>query len=340
MPFSEFKSFSDVRDLMSNLPGPDAAARSAATEREPQLTKPAGSLGRLEEIAAWLATWQGKHRPALDRVVVQIFAGNHGVAARGVSAFPSDVTAQMVGNFENGGAAINQITRVMGAELMVTALDLENPTQDFSEAPAMSENETLTALSTGWACVSEDMDLLCLGEMGIGNTSAAAAIARGLFGGMAADWVGPGTGVTGSALSRKAEIIEQSVNLHSAHMSDGLDVLCHVGGRELAAMAGAVLAARVHRVPVVLDGYVATAAVASLKACNSSALDHCVAGHVSREPGHRKLLGVLGMEPLLNLDMRLGEGSGAGVAIGLIRAAHACHTGMATFAEAGVSDKA
>ncbi|MBC8239032.1 MAG: nicotinate-nucleotide--dimethylbenzimidazole phosphoribosyltransferase, partial [Alphaproteobacteria bacterium] len=182
-------------------------------------------------------------------------------------------------------------------------------------------------------------DLLCVGEMGIGNTTAAAAIAHALYHGTAADWTGPGTGVTGKGLDHKASVIAMAVEDHRGGMENGLEILRHLGGRELAAMAGAITAARLLQVPVLLDGYVATAAAACLAACNPGALDHCQAGHVSSEPGHQRLLDRLGMAPLLNLDMRLGEGSGAAVAIGIIRSAVACHTGMATFAEAGVSDK-
>lgn len=339
MSLPALETMNDVRRVLESLPGPDSEAQAAAEEREPQLTKPAGSLGRLEEISSWLAAWQGAHPPRLDTVAVHVFAGNHGVTKQGVSAFPSEVTAQMVGNFEAGGAAINQLSELQGAELRVFPLELENPTADFSQQPAMNEQAFVAAFRVGWDSVRPEMDLLCIGEMGIGNTTAAAAIAHALFGGTAADWAGPGTGVSGAELSHKASVIAASVETHRAAMGDGLDVLRHVGGRELAAMAGAVVAARLENVPVILDGYVATAAVATIAACAPGGLDHCIAGHVSREPGHGRLLEKLHLEPLLDLGMRLGEASGAAVAIAIVRAAHACHTGMATFAEAGVSDK-
>lgn len=332
-------SVNDIRNVLDDLVGPDENARNAAKEREPQLTKPAGSLGRLEEISNWLAAWQGVHPPKLDTVAVHVFAGNHGVTKQGVSAFPSEVTAQMVGNFEAGGAAINQLCKAQNANLRVFPLNLDTPTNDFSQEPAMSESCFVTAFNAGWDSVRDEMDLLCVGEMGIGNTTAAAAIAHALFGDTGEDWAGPGTGVSGAELSHKASVINASVALHQSAMTDGLEVLRHVGGRELAAMAGAIVSARLQRVPVVLDGYVATAAAAPIAAYASGGLDHCIAGHVSKEPGHARLLEKLDLEPLLDLGMRLGEASGAAVAIGIIRSAHACHTSMATFAEAGVSDK-
>ncbi|WP_142849429.1 nicotinate-nucleotide--dimethylbenzimidazole phosphoribosyltransferase [Telmatospirillum sp. J64-1] len=327
----------DLRRLLADLPGPDAAARAAWAEREPQLTKPAGSLGRLEELAGWLSAWQGRHPPRLDRPAARIFAGNHGVVAKGVSAYPADVTVQMVANFQRGGAAINQLCRLFGTELQVVALELDRPTADFSEGPAMTEEEAVAALKAGLDSVPAECDLLCIGEMGIGNTTSAAALCLGLYGGSAADWVGPGTGLDDRGLRRKAEVIEQAATLHGG--ADPLDLLRRLGGRELAAMAGAVLGARLKRVPVMLDGYVTTAAAAPLEAFRSGALDHCLVAHASAEPGHRRLIERLGKRALLDLGMRLGEGSGAALAVGLAQAAVACHTGMATFAEAGVSGK-
>jgi len=339
MSLPEIHSLENILEILSNLPSIDSAAVEAASAREPQLTKPTGSLGRLEDIAGWLAGWQGVHPPKLESVAVHIFAGNHGIIAQGVSAFPSEVTAQMVANFEAGGAAINQLCRANNAALKVFPLELETPTADFFQEPALAPAELVNAFRTGWESVDEELDLLCIGEMGIGNTSSAAAVAHAIYHGTAADWTGPGTGVTGRALDHKASVIAMAVEDHRAGMENGMEILRHVGGRELAAMAGAITAARLQRVPVLLDGYVATAAAACLAVCNPTALDHCQAGHVSNEPGHRHLLDRLDMKPLLDLGMRLGEGSGAAVAIGIVRSAIACHTGMATFAEAGVSDK-
>nr|MBC8445129.1 nicotinate-nucleotide--dimethylbenzimidazole phosphoribosyltransferase [Rhodospirillaceae bacterium] len=306
-------------------------------EREPQLTRPPGSLGRLEELSHRLAAWQGRHPATMNVARAHVFAGNHGVTAKGVSAYPSEVTIQMVGNFQAGGAAINQLCKTFDIELRVDALELENPTADFTEKPAMSEAEVTSALSHGMTQVESGTDILCLGEMGIGNTTSAAAICHSLYGGAATDWTGPGTGVEGEALSAKAQVVADAVKLHDC--KDGLDVLMCLGGRELAAIAGAIIGARMKAVPVMLDGYVCTAAASVLEATVPGALDHCQVGHVSSEPGHQRLLDKLNKTALINFEMRLGEASGAALAVGLLKAAAACHSGMATFAEAGVTDK-
>jgi nicotinate-nucleotide--dimethylbenzimidazole phosphoribosyltransferase len=330
----------EIRALLAHLPGPDQAAGSAAATREAQLTKPAGALGRLEELAAWLAMWQGRHPPLLAHPRTVVFAGNHGVAARGVSAYPAAVTAQMVQNFVAGGAAVNQLCRAIDADLRVYEMNLDAPTGDIVEGPAMSEEECARALAYGMMAVEPGIDALAVGEMGIANTTVASALCLALFGGDAADWTGPGTGVAGAALERKREVVAVAVARHKDQMGDPFDVLRRLGGLEFAAMTGAILAARMGRVPVVLDGFCAGAAAAVLFAADSHALDHCVAGHVSAEPGHRRLLEKIGKKPLLDLGMRLGEASGATLALAILKAAAACHTGMATFGEAGVSGPA
>ena len=327
----------DLDALLGDLPAADAAAETAARERQGQLTKPPGSLGRLEDAACWLAAWQGRARPTLDRVRALIFAGNHGVTGRGVSPYPADVTAQMVANFEAGGAAINQLCRAAGAELTVTPLDLDRPTGDISNEPAMSETECLDALNAGLAAVPDGVDAVLLGEMGIGNTTIAAALAAACFGGTGSDWAGPGTGHDADGVGLKARVIDEALALHAAHASGPFDMLRRLGGREQAALAGAVLGARLKRVPVILDGFICCAAVGVLAKFHPHALDHCLAGHLSLEPGHARLLDALRLKPLLTLDMRLGEGSGAAVALGVLKSAIAAHNGMATFAEAGVS---
>ena len=336
---TSIESLSEFSDLVLSLPAGDAAALASAQGREPQLTKPDGSLGRLEGISEWLAAWQGRHPPQVEHVKMVVFAGNHGVTAKGVSAFPPEVTGQMVANFDAGGAAINQLCKLQNAELAVISLDLETPTADFTEAPAMTEAETVAALNTGLAAVGDGLDLLCVGEMGIGNTTSAAAICHAVFGGEPEDWTGPGTGVNGDAFTNKINVVGDSTATHKEAMTDGAEILRHLGGREIAALVGAVVGARLNRTPVLLDGYVTGAAAAILHALNSKALDHCQVGHVSAEPGHIRLLRKLGKLPLLTLGMRLGEGSGAALAINILKAAAACHAGMATFGEAGVSDK-
>ena len=326
----------EIRALMAHLPGPDLDAGAAAAERERQLTKPAGALGRLEELAAWLATWQGRHPPTLEHPRTVVFAANHGVAARGVSAYPAAVTGQMVQNFIAGGAAVNQLCKTIDADLRVYEMDLDTPTADIVEAPATSEEECARAIAYGMMAVEPGIDALAIGEMGIANTTVAAALCLALFGGDAADWTGPGTGVAGAALENKRKVVAAAVARHGAGR-EPFEVLRSLGGLEFAAMAGAILAARMGRVPVVLDGFCAGAAAAVLYAADPRALDHCVAGHLSGEPAHRRLLDRLGKPPLLDLGMRLGEASGATLALSILKAAAACHAGMATFTDAGVS---
>ena len=339
IPADPHPSLEALTDALADLPGPDARAAKAAREREPRLTKPPGSLGRLEDICEFLSAWQGRHPPRMETPSTLVFAGNHGVCAQGVSAYPPEVTGQMVANFEAGGAAVNRLAATFGLALDVVPMRLDRPTGDFTEGPAMTETEFLAAFHRGMSCPRFGSDLLCLGEMGIGNTTSAAAICLALFGGRAVGWTGPGAGVAGRALTNKAAVVEKAVDIHRDRIVDGLRVLRFLGGFELAAVAGAVYGARLGRVPVFLDGFVVTAAAACLNAVNERALDHCLAAHVSAEPGHRKLLDKLGKTALLDLNMRLGEGSGAALAAALARAAVNCHVGMATFEEAGVSEK-
>ncbi|MFS8048884.1 nicotinate-nucleotide--dimethylbenzimidazole phosphoribosyltransferase, partial [Rhizobium sp. BR 314] len=265
--------------------------------------------------------------------------GNHGVTKQGITPFPPSVTQQMVENFAAGGAAINQICVTYDLGLKIFDLALDFPTADITEEPALSERDCAATMAFGMEAIAGGTDLLCIGEMGIGNTTIAAAIHYALYGGKAEDWVGPGTGSEGEMLKRKIAAVEKAVALHRAHLSDPLEILRRLGGREIAAMAGAILAARMERIPVIIDGYVATAAASVLKAANPAALDHCLIGHVSGEPGHLKSIEKLGKTPLLALGMRLGEGTGAALAAGIVKAAAACHSGMATFASAGVTNK-
>ncbi|MFZ5790228.1 MAG: nicotinate-nucleotide--dimethylbenzimidazole phosphoribosyltransferase [Pseudomonadota bacterium] len=339
MPAQPAASFAEIRAVIAEWPGPDLAAGTAAAEREAQLTKPAGALGRLEEITGWLCQWQGRHPPRLDRPRVAVFAGNHGVAARGVSAYPAEVTKQMVANFVAGGAAVNQLCQAADAELRVYEMALDEPTADFTVEPALSEEECARAMSYGMMAVEPGIDLLCLGEMGIANTTSAAALAAALFGGAGTDWAGPGTGVAGSALDRKIGVIDEGLARHRAHFGDPLEILRRLGGRELAAIAGAVIAARLARVPVLLDGFASTVAAAVVRKLDPRGLDHCLVAHVSAEPGHKRLLEAIDKKALVDLGMRLGEASGAALSVAILRAAVACHTGMATFADAGVSGK-
>ena len=343
----QLASLSAFRARVAAMPGPDEAAAEQARAHDAQLTKPAGALGRLETLAQWAAAWQGRHPPRAERIQVVVFAGNHGVAARGVSAYPAAVTAQMVANFEAGGAAINQLCGVLGAALTVVPLDLDTPTEDMTERPALGEADCVAALEGGMAAVEAGMaavdggaDLLCLGEMGIGNTTAAAAMAAALCGGDGASWVGPGTGVDSDGLARKAAAVDAALARHAEARRDPLAALSCVGGRELAAIAGAVVQARHRRVPVLLDGFACTAAAAVIAKLRDDGLDHTQVAHRSAEPGHRRLLEALSLDPLLDLGLRLGEASGAALAAALVRMAVTAHNGMATFESAGVSGPA
>lgn len=328
----------DIRRLIADLPGPDETAVAAVAARQAMLTKPAGSLGRLEEIAAWVAAWQARSVPAVTRPLVAVFAANHGIAERGVSAYPQAVTRQMVANFAAGGAAINQICNAYGLGLKVFELALDQPTPDIVEMDAFDEKACAATIAYGMEAVAGGVDLLCLGEMGIANTAVATAVYHALYGGAAEDWVGRGTGVDDAGLKRKADAVAAAVRRVGGGC-DAVDVLRRLGGREIAAMVGAILAARMEHVPVIVDGFVTTAAAAIVQAARPDAIDHCLFAHCSAEAGHAAVLRRMGKRPLFNLGMRLGEGTGAALAAGIVKAAVATHNGMATFAEAGVSGK-
>ncbi|UMY19404.1 nicotinate-nucleotide--dimethylbenzimidazole phosphoribosyltransferase [Methylobacterium organophilum] len=331
--------FADIRALIAQMPDADADAVAAVRARDSVLTKPPGALGRLENLVEWLAAWQGKGSPTLDRPLVCVFAGSHGVVARGVSAFPAAVNRQMLDNFAAGGAAINQLCATYGLGFRVFDLAIDMPTGDICEGPALDEKACVATMAFGMEAVAAGTDCLGVGEMGIGNTTIAAAIYTALYGGAPAHWVGRGTGVDEAGLTRKAEAVALALKTHEGHLDDPLAVLARLGGREIAAMAGAILAARLQKVPVVIDGYVATAAAAILHALDPRALDHCIAGHVSAEGAHAEVLERLGLPPLLAFGMRLGEASGAALAMGVLKGALACHRDMATFEQAGVSGK-
>ena len=329
-----FTDLDQISAFARNLPEKDEVVEAAALAHQNQLTKPPGSLGRLEELAVFLASWQGQVKPSLQTAQAIIFAGNHGICAQRVNPFPQKVTAQMVTNFEAGGAAINQLCAESRAELKVVPLTLDVPTKDFTKEEALSESELCAEMSKGAKAVNLDADILILGEMGIGNSTISSALAASVFGGDVARWVGAGAGSDAAGIAHKQAVIETGLTKYGAR-SD-LGALLAFGGREQAAICGAILAARSARIPVLLDGFICTAAAAPLFGLAPASLDHCLVGHMSAEPGHQHLLTAMGKSAILNLEMRLGEGSGAALALSILRGAVACHNQMATFQSAGI----
>jgi nicotinate-nucleotide--dimethylbenzimidazole phosphoribosyltransferase len=339
MPAPVPAPFADIIELLSIVPDGDEAAVEAVRAREVTLTKPRGSLGRLEEMVEFMARWQGKAPPTLDNPMIAIFAGNHGVTARGVSAFPPEVTAQMVANFTSGGAAISQIAALHGFNLRVFELALEQPTGDITVEPAMDDRTCVATIAYGMEAIAGRPDLLAIGEMGIGNTTVAAALYAALYGGSGAEWVGRGTGVDDQGLGRKADAVEAALHRHRDALVDPLSILARLGGREIAAMLGAIIAARQQKIPVIIDGFVATSAAAIAHAINPRSIDHCLFAHVSAETAHARALTAMRVKPLLDFGMRLGEGSGAALAMVMAKTALHLHMHMATFAEAAVTDR-
>jgi nicotinate-nucleotide--dimethylbenzimidazole phosphoribosyltransferase len=331
--------FDDFRELISQLPSQSEFASEAVREREARLSKPVGSLGRLEEIAEWLAAWSGKAKPQIMRPLVAIFAGNHGVLAQGVTSQPQSLTMDMVNNFAAGGAPINQICITNDLGLKVFDLALEHPTEDITVTAAMDERTCAATMAFGMEAIAGGTDLLCIGEMGVGNTTIAAAISLALFGGQAEDWVSLAAGEDASVLPAKIAAVKKAVALNEGNLRDPLEVLRRLGGRELAAITGAILAARAEKIPVLIDGYVASAAAAILLAMNGEALDHCLFSHVSSEQGHRLLLEKMGKAPLLDLNISLGSGVGAALAAGLVKTAAQCHIATATAEDAGMNGR-
>ena len=322
-----------------NIPLYDLNTANKAKYRQDQLTKPIGSLGKLEELAIWMAGWQKKLTPTIKNPYCLVFAGNHGISGKGVSAYSSEVTNQMVENFKKGGAAINQLCTLANIKLSVIPIDLDKPTRDFSEGKAMTKKEVFTAMQLGFDSVPSNCDLLVLGEMGISNTTSATAISCALFNEPVTPMTGIGTGLNKNQLSKKIEIIKSALKLHGKNFKDPIGILSCYGGREIAAIAGSVISARLKSIPVLLDGFICTAAASSLILFDKMMLDHCKISHLSSEKGHSLVSRKLKMEPILDLNLRLGEGSGAAIATLILRAALATHNGMSTFTNAKVNTK-
>ncbi|MCC5835757.1 MAG: nicotinate-nucleotide--dimethylbenzimidazole phosphoribosyltransferase [Opitutales bacterium] len=299
-------------------------------------TKPKGSLGRLETLAAQIAAIQGIRTPRAARRRVQLFAGSHGITREGVSLFPNEVNQLMFENFNSGGAAISVICRSAGIEFEAIDAGIYTPTRSFLQEPAMSESEVEQALLLGWNAVPEDIDLYAVGEMGIGNTSCAAAIAAAILKCDIDKLTGPGVGIDEDTRKHKADVIHRALKHHAEHMHSPLDILRCVGGRELAAMTGALLSAASKGIPVVLDGVIATASAAIALEIVPALSQYLIAGHQSQEPAHQYLLDRYELEPLLQLNMRLGEGTGAALAMDICQRAVDCFNDMATFESIGL----
>ncbi len=321
--------------LLRDLPAPDRTPAEAVAARGAANLRPAGAFARLEAAAAWLAGWQATTEPRVERPRVIVFGADHGVAAEGVSAYPAEVTGLMVQAIGKGAATVSALARQAGAELVFVDVGVGAPTGNIRTEDAMTPEDFDAAVQAGVDAVeAADADLLVVGEIGIGNTTPAAAVTAAILGGDPTSWVGPGTGVEGEALAGKRAVVADAVA--RVGPVDPMEALRRLGGKELAAMAGATVAARHRRLPMLLDGFIATAAVLPLERQQAGALDHCLAGHSSAEPGHQGQLDAIGKRPLLSLDLRLGEGSGAVAAIPLLQMACAAVVDVATFEEFGV----
>ncbi|EJF76933.1 nicotinate-nucleotide--dimethylbenzimidazole phosphoribosyltransferase [Bartonella birtlesii] len=323
--------FDDFRALLANLPTADAFSITLAKRRQEKLTKAQGALGKLGDIAVWYAGWRGAEKPTVKRPLVAIFSGNHGITEENITPFPQSMTQKMVENFATGGAAINQICIAYDLGLKIFDLALEYPTINITKDAAMDERSAAATMAFGMESIAGGTDLLCIGEMGIGNTAIASALCLALFGGDVEEWTGSGMGSEGEFYQRKIAAVKTAISLHKDHFHDPFEIMRRLGGREIAAMVGAILAARMEKVPVILDGFVTTAAAAILYKMHPRALDHILVGHVSSEKAHRKLLKKIDKEPILDLQIRLGEGAGAAIAAGIVKAAVLTHAQMALF---------
>jgi len=327
----------EIKRVLSALPSPDEEAMDAVRSRAASVLRPTGALARLDEVAVWLAGWQRTTTPRVEAPAAVVFVADHGVAEEAVSAYPAAVTEAMLRALNEGLATAAVMSRALGATLAVVDIGVGRPTGNITREPALSKERFRVCFESGRQVVSAlDADLLILGEMGIGNTTPAAAVCAALFGGPAEKWVGRGTGIDDAGLARKVGVVD-SARRRIDNVTDPLEILREVGGAELVAMAGAALEARRRSIPLLLDGFVVTAALAPLEAARPGALDHCIAGHCSGEPGHRLLLDKLGKPPLLDLGLRLGEGSGALAALPLVKIAAAAVIDVATFDEWGLS---
>ncbi|WP_455477591.1 nicotinate-nucleotide--dimethylbenzimidazole phosphoribosyltransferase [Bartonella sp. B41] len=323
--------FDDFRALLVNLPVADKFFISLAKKRQDKLAKTLGTLGKFGDIAVWYAGWRGTENPVIIKPLVAIFSGNHGIIDEHITPLPQSMTRKMVENFTSGGGAINQICTAYDLGLKIFDLALEYPTMNITKDAAMDERSAAATMAFGMESIAGGTDLLCIGEMGIGNTIIASALCCALFGGEVEEWIESDIISDGKFYQRKITAVKTAVSLHKNHLDDPFEIMRCLGGREIAAMVGAILAARMEKIPVILDGFVAMVAAAVLQKMHPRVLDHILIGHISSEPVHRKLLKKIGKEPLLDLGMCLGEGTGAAIAAGIVKAAVLTHAQMTIF---------
>ncbi|WP_455475361.1 nicotinate-nucleotide--dimethylbenzimidazole phosphoribosyltransferase [Bartonella sp. B17] len=324
-------SFESFRILLTNLPIADEFSMILAKKRQKNLTHMGSALGKLGDLAVWYAGWRGTEKPVVVRPLVAIFSGNHGITDENITSFPQSMTQKMVENFATGGAAINQICNAYDLGLKIFDLALKYPTRNITKDAAMDECNAAATMAFGMEAIAGGPDLLCIGEMGIGNTMIASALCFALFGGKIEEWIENGLEHEEKFYQRKVATLKTAVSLHKHHFDDPFEIMRRLGGREIAAIIGAILAARLEKIPVILDGFVTTAAAAVLYKMHPRALDHVLVGHIPSEPAHRKLLEKIEKEPFLDLGINLGEGVGAAVAAGIVKAAVLTHAQMAIF---------
>ena len=336
MPLSR-SPFDDIRALFAQLPSASDSAVAAVRARNAALAKPVGSLGRLEESVEWLAAWQDRETPRLDKPFAVVFAGSHGVAEQGVSGDSPQAARQKLELSAAGGAAVNQIAATYGIGLKVFELALDHPVNDITQDAALDEKSAAATFAFGMEAIAGEPDLLCLGAFGRAADVPAAAILSALLGGVAGDWILRRTGERESLFARKIDAVQRALALHATHLSDPLELMRRLGGREHCALAGAIIAARLQRVPVVLDGHGAAAAAAVLQKIDATALDHCFAAQPVHCAGG-DVFAALGMTVLFDMGVASGDGAGAALAAGVLKAAAACHSEMATWEQAGIGE--
>lgn len=330
------KTYKEIKKFLQHIPNRNERIKKKAIEHQNKLLKPKNSLGILEDLAVFFCSWKNSLKPKIKISQTIIFAGNHGICNQSVNTFPQEVTDQMVQNFKKNKAAINQLSKEVGSNLKVISLDLNNPTNDFTKKPAMSKKDFFEVFNIGFNSINEDTDVLLLGEMGIGNTTVASAIASALIGGNVSRWVGKGTAQNTKLIKHKISVVKKGIYLNKN--KSPLEILRCLGGKEQVAIFAATIRARLLKIPVIIDGFICTASILPLFFLKKNAIDHCIFSHRSAEKGHKLILNYIRKRPILNLDMCLGEATGATLALSILKSSLACHNNMGTFKNSGVSN--